>query len=100
MACLILSLSHYIIDELKIPNLDRPIIVFMDSTVSEAFMRNDCLKTKMKHIDVRQHWVRTMRDFSIVLPEHVSSESNIADLFTKIHLRGRLIYLRGMIMHG
>ena len=47
-------------------------------------MRNTAAKTKLKHIDCRQEWARTLRDKDICLPQHVDTELNLADLFTKI----------------
>jgi len=41
-------------------------------------------KSKLKHIDCRQHWVKTLRDKNIVIPRHVDTRDNLADIFTKI----------------
>ena len=51
----------YIADEMHMEDFPSPMVINMDSTVAEAFMRNNCLNTKIKHIDVRQTWVQAMR---------------------------------------
>ena len=63
-----------------------------------VFMRNTAAKTKLKHIDCRQEWVRTLRDKDICLPQHVDTELNLADLFTKILSMGVFQRLRQLIM--
>ena len=39
---------------------------------------------RLKHIDCRQNWVKTLRDRSILTPVHVDTKDNLADIFTKI----------------
>ena len=39
--------------------------------------------SRLKHIDVREAWVKEMRDRGLVIPEHVGTDDNLADLFTK-----------------
>ena len=56
----------------------------MYNNVARIFCYNSALKTKLKHIDCRQEWVKTLRDRNIMLPAYVPSEENLADLFTKI----------------
>ena len=41
------------------------------------------LKTKMKHIDCRQYWVRCLRDRNTCIPAHIDTKQNLSDLFTK-----------------
>ena len=62
----------------------KPMKLLMDNTTAEIFTNNTAFKTRLKHIDVRQAWVKTLRDKSIVIPVHVPSVDNLADLFTKI----------------
>ena len=53
-------------------------------TKPAAAMAGKALKTKMEHIDCRQHWVRCLRDRGICTLAHVDTKENLADLFTKI----------------
>ena len=41
-------------------------------------------KSKLKHIDVRQEWVKALHNKNILYPVHVDTNNNLADLFTKI----------------
>jgi hypothetical protein len=95
-ACNILH-SSYIADEIGIA-FPQPALLQMDNTAAMAFTANSCFKTKLKHIDVRQGWVRTLRDKRILIPQQVPTKDNLADLFTKILPRNDFIRLRDRIM--
>jgi hypothetical protein len=58
----------------------------LDNTTadSEVFMKNTAFKSKLKHIDCRQEWVKMLREKSILVPKHVNTKDNLADIFTKI----------------
>ena len=87
----------YVSDELGLP-FPQPAILKVDNTTAEAFMKNSVTRSKLKHIDVRQDWVHTLRDKNIVKPEHVDTKLNLADMFTKILPPQDFIRLRDMIM--
>ena len=55
-------------------------------------------KSKLKHIGCRQSWVHTLRDKEIVIPKHVDTSENLADLFTKILPASSFLRLRNRIM--
>ena len=74
----------YIADEMGIRDFPSTIPLGLDSTVAEAFMLNNCLKTRMKHIDARLQWVQILRDDSIVIPIKIDTNDNLADWLTKI----------------
>ena len=59
-------------------------ILQVDNTAAIAFIEDSCERSNLKHIDVRQNWVRELRNRSVVVPTHVPSAANLADLFTKI----------------
>ena len=56
----------------------------MDNDAARAFADDTVIKTKLKHIDTRQDWVRILRDKSICTPTYVPTKLNVADVFTKI----------------
>jgi hypothetical protein len=87
----------YLADESGI-DFPEPAVLQMDNTAAEAFSKNSCFKSKLKHIDVRQEWVKTLRDKSLLTPTHVKSADNLADLFTKILPPATFIRLRDHIM--
>ena len=73
----------YTADEMGIP-FPKPFTMQVDNKAAIAFSDNSAFKSKLKHIDVRQEWVQTLRNKSIITPKYVRSEDNLADLFTKI----------------
>ena len=72
----------YVVDEMGL-SLPLPFKLQMDNTAAQAFAGSSVNRTKMKHIDCRQYWVRVLRDKGICLPVHVDTKDNLADLFTK-----------------
>ena len=84
MALLALAFS-YVPDEMGL-DFPSPFILEMDNEAARIFSHNSAQKTKMKHIDCRQHWVRCLRDRGIctLAQCHVDTKENLADLFTKI----------------
>ena len=87
----------YTADEMNI-NFPKPIIMQVDNKAAIAFSDNSAFKTKLKHIDVRQKWVQTLRDKDIIDTKYVRSEDNLADLFTKILDEHTFTKLRDRIM--
>ena len=55
----------------------------MDNTTAECFT-NTAFKSRLKHIDTRQHWVKVLRDKNILIPQHIDAKDNLADFFPKI----------------
>ena len=93
----------YTADEMGIP-FPKPFTMQVDNKAAIAFSDNSAFKSKLKHIDVRQEWVQTLRNKSIVTTKYVRSEDNLADLFTKIstadifeRLRNRMMFKRSSI---
>ena len=76
----------------------KPIELQMDNSTAEVFVNDTAYKTKLKHIDVRQKLVQTLRDKDILRPVHVDTKDNAADLFTKILGKQDFIRLRDMVM--
>ena len=88
----------YISEEMGIP-FPKPFLLQMDNDAAHIFADNSCFKSRMKHIDCRQEWVKILRDKSICIPVRVDTKDNLADIFTKIlpiedfiRLRDRLMY--------
>jgi hypothetical protein len=76
----------------------RPFKIQMDNTAAECFAKGTAFKSKLKHIDCRQEWVKILRDRNICTPVHVDSKENLADLFTKILAETDFVRLRSRIM--
>ena len=56
-------------------------------------------RTKLKHIDARQEWVKMIRDKQLLRMIKVDTKSNVADLGTKILGKFTFQKLRGMLMY-
>ena len=87
----------YVMDEMDI-DFPEVMELQLDNTTAEAFMNNTVRKSKLKHIDCRQEWVKMLRDKSIVVPKHVDTNDNLADFFTKILGKLKFIQLRDRMM--
>ena len=61
-----------------------PFTLEMDNDAARIFCLGSAHKTKLKHIDCRQEWVKKLRDRGIMTPVHADSEDSDADLFTKL----------------
>ena len=72
----------------------------MDNEAAEIFAKDTCFNSALKHIDTRQEWVKTLRDRNVCTPGRVSTDLNLADLFTKILGRVRFEYLRSQTMYN
>lgn len=88
----------YIAEEMGL-DFPLPFTLQMDNAAAQIFAEGSAYKTRLKHIDCRQEWVKTLRDRSIMIPQHVDTKNNLADLFTKIltapdfeRLRDRIMY--------
>ena len=86
-----LALS-YIVEEMGL-EFPIPFDLQMDNEAARIFCMGSAAKTRLKHIDCRQEFVRLLRDRKIVRPVHVPSKENLADLMTKILPRPTFEYL-------
>ena len=82
--CEFLHLSN-ILDEMGI-KFELPFALHLDNTTAEAFINDSVARSKLKHIDARQDWVKMLRDKALITPVHVDTNDNPADLYTKILL--------------
>ena len=76
----------------------RPFTLQMDNEAARIFCSGSAAKTRLKHIDCRQHFVRTLRDRNIMVAAHVDSKDNLADILTKILPRPTFESLRNRLM--
>ena len=87
----------YVVDEMGI-SFPKPFTLEIDNNAAITFAFGNALKTKLKHIDSRQHWVRTLRDRQLLTVRHIPSKENLSDLFTKILDKAVFLYLRDQCM--
>ena len=60
-----------------IEGFPMPFTLQIDNAAAEVFMEDTKSNSRLKHIDVRECWVREMRDRSKVIPEHVNTTDMI-----------------------
>ena len=73
----------YVVEELGLP-FEKPFYLEIDNEAARIWIRGSGGRTKLKHIDCRQEWVLTLRDKKLLVPVHIDTALNRADLFTKI----------------
>ena len=80
-----LDLLHlgYCMEEMHI-DVPEVINLQVDNTTAVAFANDTVTKSKLKHIDCRQEWIKTLRDHDMFSVTWISTEHNLADFFTKI----------------
>ena len=88
----------YVSEEMGI-QFPKPFILQMDNAAAKAFADDSCFKSKLKHIDTRQCWVKLLRDKNICKPTYVPSSDNLADIFTKILPTDVFLRLRSYLMY-
>lgn len=57
--------------------------VFCDNTSAINISKNPVQHSRTKHIDIRHHFIRDLVEDKIVSLEHVDTEKQLADIFTK-----------------
>jgi hypothetical protein len=61
-----------------------PFTVCVDNSQAISFQADTCPNSKIRgSIDMREAWVKELRDLDIVTTKYVEASSNLADLFTK-----------------
>ena len=77
-----LNIKH-VCQEIDI-SVPEKVIIGIDAGAALGFINNTATIGRMKHIDLRKEWVRTLRDRSEIDFIKVDGEDNPADFFTKI----------------
>jgi hypothetical protein len=71
------------LDELHMSQ-DRPAILYGDNLGAAALARDAKGHARIKHIDIREHYIRERVAAGDIDIHHVPSAKNLADIFTKI----------------
>ena len=93
----ILHLS-YVVDELRLTDWPRPVPLHCDASVALAFMANTGNRSRMRHIDVRQEWVKSLRDSDQIVGVKIGTDFNLADIGTKLLLTGTFTSFRDQLL--
>lgn len=62
---------------------ENPTVIFEDNQSCIKFIENEKMSARIKHLDIRKHYVREMINKNEVFLEYCPSENNQADLLTK-----------------
>jgi hypothetical protein len=62
---------------------DVPVTVYCDNEAAVTLAKNANGHSKIKHISMKAHWIGEIVDRKEVLVKGISTEDNIADIFTK-----------------
>jgi hypothetical protein len=73
---------HHWLDEVEIKH-SLPGVIKGDNRGAIALTKNTKNHGKVKHIDMRHHYIRELVQSDIITLEQVASANNLADLFTK-----------------
>lgn len=57
--------------------------VFCDNTSAINIFKNPVQHSRTKHIDIQHHFIRELVETRVVTFEHIYTENQLADLFTK-----------------
>ena len=75
-----------------------PLQVRVDNTQAKAFSKGTCVNSKLGGtFDVREQWVKELKNKSEVAVQYVNTTNNIADLLTKAHRAHRFQQLLSMV---
>ena len=70
------------------------LIVYCDNTSAINISKNLVQHSRTKHIDIRHHFIRELVENKSVVIEHVATDMQLADIFTKALDASRFISLR------
>ena len=99
----ILALS-YAVEEMCLPDLQfpKPFVLQQDNVAAGLFSTRDGhskARGRLKHIDLRQSFVQTMRDSNIMVSAWVDSRDNLSDILTKVLPVAEFQRQRDRLMH-
>ena len=69
------------LEEYDVPQ--NVVTLYCDNTSAINIAKNLVQHSKTKHIEIRHHYIRDLVNYKILSLEHVSTENQLADIFTK-----------------
>ena len=73
-------------------------VIWEDNTACIAMSKNPVNHKRCRHILVKYHYLRTLTDDSIIKLQYISTNDQIADLFTKPAKRAVFLKLRPFLV--
>ena len=77
---------------------DGPSTLNGDNTASISIANNDMIHSRVKHLDVKLHFIRELINMKHVRVVHISTEHQLGDLLTKALAPARFEKLRNKIL--
>ena len=74
--------------------VQEKLTVYCDNTSAINISKNPVQHSRTKHIDIRHHFIRELVENKSVVIEHVATNMQLADIFTKALDASRFISLR------
>ena len=59
------------------------LVVYCDNTSAINISKNPVQHSRIKHIDILHHFIRELVENKTIVIEHVATENQLADIFTK-----------------
>ncbi|CAL2279421.1 unnamed protein product [Prunus armeniaca] len=87
---------RYLFRELGVP-LRTPPCVFVDNISALHMAANPVFHARTRHIEIDYHFVRELLARGVLRTRHVSSQHQLADIFTKSLSRERFSFLSGKL---
>ena len=79
-------------------NVTRDVMtLYCDNLSAINISKNPIQHSRTKHIDIRHHFIRELVEEKIIALEHVTTEMQLADIFTKALDANQFEFLRGKL---
>ena len=72
----------YLLEELRIP-YSKPIVIHCDNKSAISLAHDPVYHDRMKHVNIDRFYIQEHLEQGVLKTEHVSSEEQCADIFTK-----------------
>ena len=70
------------------------LVVYCDNTNAINISKNHVQHFRTKHIDIRHHFIRELVENKTIVIEHVATQNQLADIFTKALESSKFVFLR------
>nr|GEY94937.1 putative ribonuclease H-like domain-containing protein [Tanacetum cinerariifolium] len=67
--------------------------IYIDNNSAICIVKNPVHHSKTRHIEIRHHFIRDCYEKKLINVDHIHTDANVADLFTKSFNVGRFQYL-------
>ena len=75
----------------------QPTTIFCDSSSAIDLSKNHVHHSRSKHIDIRHHFIRDHQDKKDISLEHITTEKQLAAIFTKSLEAKQFCFIRGKL---